>query len=366
MPRKTLFTLRRNQLFTLSRNRLFTLGGISTRVTELQKSDESKNDHQDQFKIQAMTIPGIQNVSVSASIPGQWISKVRGIYQAGQEEEKSLTYHTLGVDYDFLQTYSLKLLAGRNFSGQFGSDDKALVVTEKAMRQLGFSTPENALNAKLNVRGVEKEIIGVVKDYHHMSLHENYQAIIFYPEWQHKEFYSVKLDSKSFQQTANILSSLEHSWKMLYPSNPFEFSFLNESFEKQYNADIKFGKIFNVFTVLAILLACLGLFGQASFTSMKRTKEVGIRIALGSTTTEIVLLLLKDMAVLILLAGVIAIPIAYISMNRWLDQFAFRINLTWWIFAIPLVSVSIIALLFISFQIIKVANVNPVKSLKCE
>jgi len=326
----------------------------------------TSNNHEDPFKAKVLGMPGIQNVSVSASIPGVWISKSRGIYQSGQEQEKNLTYYTLGVDYDFLSTYSLDLLAGRNFSEDFGTDDNAVVLTEKAMRQLGFSTPEKALNEKIMMGKDEREIIGVARDYHHLSLRENYQATIFYPEWKQKEFYSLKLENASTQNIAGILASLENQWKEVYPSNPFEYSFLNTSFHKQYNADVTFGKVFSVFTILAILLACLGLFGLASFITTKRTKEIGIRKVLGSTTREIIILLLSDMTILILWAGMIAIPIAYVSSASWLSQFAFRIALTWWIFLIPLLSTTIIALTFISFQIIRTATVNPVKSLKYE
>ncbi len=336
------------------------------RIIEKSRVMDTVSIHEDPFKTQSLDIAGIQSVSVSASIPGMWIAKAKGIYRSGQEEENDLIYHTLGVDYDFLSTYALQFVAGRNFSKQHGTDDNAIVLTERAMKQLGFSSPEQALNERIVVGQNEKEVIGVVKDYHHMSLRENYHAIIFYPEWEHKEFYSLKLDEHSSQNIAGILSDLEARWKAVYPFNPFEFAFLNESFQKQYSADVKFGKIFNMFAAIAIILACLGLFGLTSFITLKRTKEIGIRKVLGSTAIQITLLFLKDIGVLFLAAALLAVPIAYVSLTSWLNQFAFRIDLTWWIFVVPLLLVVCIALLSISFQIVKAATANPVTSLKCE
>jgi putative ABC transport system permease protein len=336
------------------------------RIVEPVAVKDSLSDHQDRFVTEAARLPGVQRLCFSSSIPGMWISKQRGIYLSGHEPERTLSYQTLGVDFNFINVYSLELMAGRNFSEQNGTDDHSVILTERAMHQLGISSPERALNERIIMGKNERVVIGVVKDYHHMSLHENYQAIIFYPEWQHKEFYSLRLDAGSHLNLAGTLAALETEWKKVYPSNPFEFVFLNDSFQKQYSSDVKFGKVFTVFTVLAIVLACLGLFGLTAFMTMKRTKEIGIRKVLGSTVSEVVWLLLKDVGMLLLWAGMIAMPFSYFSLTSWLSQFAFRIDLAWWLFAVPLISVFILALLAVSSQIIRVAMSNPVKSLKSE
>jgi putative ABC transport system permease protein len=334
------------------------------RVVEKSEKMDLTKRHEDPFKIRSVMIPGINSVSASASIPGMWITKARDIYRSGYEQEKDLTYYTLGVDFDFLETYSMQLLAGRSFSEQYGTDDEAIILTENAMKQLGFSDPEEALNQRVQVGGKERRVIGIVNDYHHMSLRENYQPIIFYLEWGPAEFYSLKLGET--QSTAEVLKRLEDQWRAVYPSNPFEYSFLNAAFQNQYHADVKFGKLFNLFTVLAMILACLGLFGLVSFITVKRTKEIGIRKVLGSTSLQMALLLVKDLGAMLFSAGIISVPIAYFTLTLWLSQFAFRIDLNGWIFAIPLATVVCLALISISYQVIKTAMMNPVKSLKYE
>lgn len=334
------------------------------RVVEKSGRTDSVKHLEDPFKTKSLLIAGVDNVSVSSSIPGVWISKARGLYRIGNEQEKDLTYYTLGVDFDFLETYSLQLLAGRYFSEQYGSDDDAIVLTENAMQQLGFSDPEEALAERIHMGGKDREIIGIVRDYHHLSLREDYLPVIFYPEWEHLEFYSIKVED--IQAIAAVLAQLEAQWKAVYPSNPFEYNVLHAGFQNQYKADIKFGKLFNLFTILAILLACLGLFGLVSFITQKRTKEIGIRKVLGSTTLDMAILLARDIGGLLLLAGLIAAPLAYFALARWLSEFAFRIDLSWWIFAVPLMMVVVLALVSISYQIINAAMMNPVKSLKYE
>ena len=199
-----------------------------------------------------------------------------------------------------------------------------------------------------------------------MSLRENHQAIIFFPEVEHKEYYSIRLEDGTTQSIAGVLMQLEKEWKAIYPANPFEHTFLNATYQNQYDADIKFSKVFNLFTVLAITLAYLGLIGLVSFITLSRTKEIGIRKVLGSTTGQITFLLLTDVGKLLLLAGMLAVPLAYFTLRLWLSQFAFRIDLTWLIFAMPLISVALLALVSISYQVIKAAMADPVRSLKYE
>jgi len=338
------------------------------RIIEKQevKNGGHPDVHEDPYKVMVEKLSGVERVSISSSIPGVWISKSRGIFRSGHEEEKNMTYHTLGVDYDFLNTYDLQLVTGRNFSDDFRSEDEHIVLTERARQQLGFLSPEKALHEKVTIGGAEKEIIGIVRDYHHFSLRESFQPIIFYPEFKQKEFYSIRLTAASMSAVAPLLSTLEKEWKATYPGNPFEYSFLQESYQQQYDTDAKFGTILNIFTVLAIFLACLGLFGLASFTTIKRTKEIGIRKVLGSTSAEIFLLLVKDIIILVFCSGLMAIPFAYVGLSTWLNQFAFSIDLSWWIFTIPLFFILLVALLTVGVQVVKAAIMNPVNSLKNE
>jgi len=320
---------------------------------------------EDPFITRSVSSRTAVNVSVSSSVPGIWTSRISNIVRQGSEEGKNNSYNVMGADERFIDTYQLQLMAGRNFlPGVDTSAFSVVVINESASAQLGFKTVEEAVNAKIAFRGRPMEVIGVIKDYHHYSLRAAIDPLLIYPIGSgSKEYYSVKLDNAG-EQLSQALASMEGHWKSVYPDNPFEYFFLDSSFDAQYKSDIQFEKIFTAFSFLAVLIACLGLYGLASFVTMKRTKEIGIRKVLGSSVKGIVILLLSDFSRLIIIAGVIAIPLAYAGIQNWQSQFAYRDTLAWWLYLIPMVVVLLIALLTISIQTIKVALINPVKILK--
>ncbi len=320
---------------------------------------------EDPFITRSVSGRAAVNVSVSSSVPGIWTSRISNIVRQGSEEGKSNSYNVMGADERFIDTYQLQLMAGRNFlPGVDTSAFSVVMINESASAQLGFKSAEEAVNSKIAFRGRPMEVIGVIKDYHHYSLRVAIDPLLIYPIGSgSKEYYSVKIDNAE-EQLSQALASIEGHWKSVYPDNPFEFFFLDSSFDAQYKSDIQFEKIFTAFSILAIFIACMGLYGLASFVTMKRTREIGIRKILGSSVGGIVLLLLSDFSKLIMVAGLVALPFAYFGIQNWQSQFAFRDTLAWWIYLLPIVIVLVIALFTISIETIKVALINPVKILK--
>lgn len=316
------------------------------------------------FKDELLRQSGIKSITASTVVPGEaadW--NAGGIRLKGTDESQGKQYRVIGVDYDFLKTYDLKLIAGRNFSKEFGSDPKAVVFNKMAVKQLGFSNPQEAVGKEIDFWGETFTIVGVTDNFHQQSLKDAYEPLIIRLIPDIRGYFSVKLTSGS--ATASV-ATIQSEWNRFFPGNPFEYTFLDERFNDQYKADQRFGQVFGVFTGLAILVACLGLFGLASFTTAQRTKEIGIRKVLGSSVYAIVEMLYREFAILILISFVIAAPLAWFATSQWLNGYAFRTGIQWWLFAAPFLLVLVIALLTVSFQSIKAALMNPIQSLKSE
>ncbi len=306
----------------------------------------------------------IGEVAISTSIPGEPVGwNAGGIKLVGQDESKQNQYRVIGVDYDYLKLYGLKVIAGREFSKEFGTDDKAVIFNRKALEQLGFTKPEEALGKKIDFWGEQYSIVGVTDNFHQQSLREAFEPLIFRLIPDVNGYLSVKTKAAEAERTINIVRS---SWNKFFPGNTFEYFFLDDHFDEQYKADQRFGKVFTLFTSLAILVACLGLFGLASFTTLQRTKEIGIRKVLGASVGTILRLLYREFAVLLVIAFVIATPLAWISVYKWLNGYAFRINIQWAFFVLPFMAILTIAFLTVSFQSLKAALANPVNSLRSE
>ncbi|HLL94350.1 MAG TPA: ABC transporter permease [Spirosoma sp.] len=316
------------------------------------------------FKTELLRQSGIRHVAASTVVPGQasdW--NAGGIRLKGMDESKGKQYRIIGVDYDFIKAYDLKLLAGRNFSKEFGSDPKAVVFNKMAIQQLGFDDPAQSIGKQIDFWGETFTIVGVTNDFHQQSLRDAYEPLILRLSPDVRGFFSIKLATTDLMGQIGLIRA---EWNRFFPGNPFEYSFLDERFNNQYRADQRFGQVFGLFTLLAIVVACLGLFGLASFTTAQRTKEIGIRKVLGATVGEIVEMLYREFAVLILVAFVIATPLAWYAVTQWLQSYAFRTNLPWWLFVMPFLVVLLTSLLTVSFQSIKAALTNPVKSLRSE
>ena len=306
----------------------------------------------------------VKGTTVSTSIPGEPVDwNAGGIKLVGTDEGTQKQYRVIGVDYDYLKMYGVKLIAGRGFSRDFGSDDHAVVFNKKGFEQLGLSKPEDAIGKKIDFWGEQYTIVGVSDNFHQQSLRESFEPLIFRLIPDVRGYLSVKTPASKASQT---IAQVKATWNKFFPGNTFEYFFLDDHFDEQYKADRTFGQVFGLFTSLAILVACLGLFALASFTTIQRTKEIGIRKVLGASVTRILKLLYQEFAVLLVIAFIIAIPLAWLSIAKWLQGYAFRVGIRWSYFLVPFATILIIALLTVSFQSIKAAVANPVKSLRTE
>lgn len=306
----------------------------------------------------------VRNIAVSTSIPGEAVGwNAGGIKLVGTDESTQKQYRVIGVDYDFIKTYGLKIIAGREFSKEFGTDDHAVIFNRKGIEQLGFNKPEEALGKKIDFWGEQYTIAGISENFHQQSLRESYEPLILRCIPDVHGYMSVKVNPSLASQTVNRVKS---AWSKFFPGNTFEYFFLDDHFDEQYKADQRFGQVFGLFTGLAILVACLGLFGLASFITLQRTKEIGIRKVLGASVASILNLLYREFALLLFIAFIIATPVAWFSASSWLQGYAFRINIQWIYFVFPFIFMIAIALVTVSFQAIKAAIANPVKSLRTE
>ncbi|GAA4410589.1 ABC transporter permease [Nibrella viscosa] len=328
------------------------------------KSDSTFLRQMMAFKEELLRRPAIRHIAASTVVPGEpsgW--NAGGIRLKGTAESDGKQYRVIGVDYDFLKTYDLKLLAGRDFAREFGTDPKAVIFNKMAAQHLGFAQPEQAIGKEIDFWGEIFTIVGVTDNFHQQSLRDAYEPLILRLIPDVRGYFSVKMASGEIRSTVDQVRA---EWNRFFPGNPFEYTFLDDRFNAQYRADQRFGQVFGLFTGLAILVACLGLFGLASFTTVQRTKEIGIRKVLGASVPEILRLLYKEFALLVLIAFLVATPIAWYATGQWLQGYAFRITPEWDVFVLPFAVVLLIALLTVSFQTLKAALMNPVKSLRTE
>jgi putative ABC transport system permease protein len=268
-------------------------------------------------------------------------------------------------DFDYIETLDIALAAGRSFSPQMDADtSRDLIINETAARALGWNTPQEAVGKTVNYfRNRRGTVIGVVKDFHFQTLHMGMQPLMMVLAPDGYGYAAMRIAAHDIGGT---LEHVKNAWTTFAPQWPFEYLFLDDNFGKQYQAEQRLGKIFGAFGGIAIFIACLGLFGLASFTAGRRTREIGIRKVLGATASGIVHLLSREFVKLVLIANVIAWLVAYFAMNKWLQSFAYRINLGWWIFALAGALALLIALLTVSTQAIKAALANPVEALRYE
>jgi putative ABC transport system permease protein len=308
--------------------------------------------------------PSVLKVSGSTTLPGRGFSNI-GFGAEGVE--KSFTLNICICDYEYLKTLKLKLAQGRFFSRDFTTDSHAVVINEKAARLLGWDNPiDKRINNWYKKRG-NFTVIGVVKDYHYESLHQEIRPMALflsggYYKWT-EGCISVRLNTENIPGT---IKQIHNIWNRFATGAPFEYSFLDDDYDNLYKNEQQTRILFIIFSILAISLACLGLFGLASFMADRRTKEIGIRKVLGASIPGIVTILNKGFLKLVLVANLLAWPTAWLIMNNWLQNFAYRINLAWWMFIIAAATAFLIALTIISLQTIKAALKNPIDSLRYE
>ncbi|RYZ50623.1 MAG: FtsX-like permease family protein, partial [Sphingobacteriales bacterium] len=310
-----------------------------------------------------------ESATASAYVPGIEILWTSSFRRKDQNRESFTTMFMTSIDNDFLSSYKIGLVAGRNFDRSFGTDSMAILLNETAAKTFGFKSPEDALNKEIISGDTPLHIIGVVKDYHQQGLKRANDPMAFLSvygrqnELRNLNYYSLKVKATDLPAT---IAGVERQFAQAFPGNPFEYFFLDDFFNQQYKSDQQFGTVFGLFAGLAIFIASLGLLGLISFTVARRTREIGIRKVLGADVSTIVFLLTKDFIRLVLFSIVIAVPFAWYLMTGWLAGFAYRTSIGVGIIVIAGVLALAIALLTVSFQSVKAAFMNPVTSLRSE
>lgn len=346
----------RSQKLGVDINQTLVLNGVQS------ISDSLYLNSLEPFKADLLKNKGIKSMTASTSVMGKEIYWTNSYQSLDHKELGSGTLYRLGVDYDFLSQFKIKLLAGRDFSKDFPTDKKAAVINENAMVQLGFKNPEDAIGRKIS-NGDTMTVIGVIQSFHHLGLQKPIDPQLITLRLDARQAYSIKLQTADLTGT---IASVKTTWDKYFPNDPFNYFFLDDQFNTQYKSDQQFGKVFTLFASLAILIACFGLLGLSAYNILQRTKEIGIRKVLGASTKGVVYILSKDFMTLVVISFVISAPISWLIMHNWLQGFAYRINISLWVFAAAGIISVAIALCTISFQAIKAALTNPVRSLRSE
>ena len=317
------------------------------------------------FKEEMLKDPRILNATVSGYKPAGPTNGNNSLIYPNGKENSMMRTNRFDVDEQYIPTFGMQITAGRNFSKSFPTDSSAVIINEAAANAFGFKN--NSIGQNITwikgdkVQKVSYRVIGVVKDFHFKSLHEAITPLFMVLNPESGLIFKIKTGD-----VPGLLSTMKQQWEKFSVDEPFTYSFMDELYNKTYSAEEKTGRILNIFTMLTILVACLGLFGLAIYTTEQRTKEIGIRKVLGASVASVTTLLSKDFIKLVLVACVIAFPASYWAMQQWLQDFAYRISISWWIFGLAGLLSVLIALITISFQAVKAALANPVKSLRSE
>ncbi len=317
------------------------------------------------FRNDLLSHASIHEIASSGCIPGkEFLYHRENVRQAGRETGKHIAYDLASVDEGYLPALGMNLVAGRNFS-EHRPEAKSVIINEKAVSALGFADAETAVNQLIKISGnEEREIIGVVSDVHYKGLQKEIAPLLLvYGHDYEFGFFTLKVNTADIQQTVSLVKA---QWDKVYPNDPFDYFFLNTFFDRQYKSEVAFGRVFSVFSGLGVLIACLGLFGLASFTAHQKTKEIGIRKVLGAATLQIVLMLAGNFFRFVLIAATLAIPFSHWIITRWLQTFAYRFEIGWWMYFLPVLLIAVVALLAVGGQSVKAAMGNPVKALKEE
>ena len=315
------------------------------------------------FKQRVLQHSEVSSVCASTEVPGGPGYNAGGIRTLKQQDDESNQYRVIHMDHDFIPSYGLEMAVGRPFSGDVANEQANVLFNESGIRQLGFTTAEDAINSQIYFWGDTFRIVGVLKDYRQESLKKAFDPLVFRYDKAPKVFYSIRFNTSNSNES---MAKFEQAWKDLFPGNPFNYFFLDDQYNNQYKADQQFGEVFTMFSFLAIFIACLGLFGLSSLTAIQRTKEIGVRKVMGASIFSLLTLVGRDYLVLVGAAIVFAVPAVWWVMRGWLQEFANRIPLSWMLFALPCALVVIIALITVSFHTVRAARTDPATSLRYE
>jgi putative ABC transport system permease protein len=314
------------------------------------------------FKQAVKQLSNVVDATLTGYLPTSGYRNTDALFKdVSKDPRKTMFPQVWRVDYDYIKTLGIKVTAGRGFSNKFATDSGAAIINQTAAKFLGYSNPLNKVLYD-SEELVPYKIIGVVKDFNFNSLRENVTPVVLFLGDSDANL-AIRINAANLPAT---LANIENKWKALAPTTKIIYSFMDADFEATYRAEQRMGKIFIVFTSLAIIIACLGLFGLSAYAAEQRNKEIGVRKVLGASVTTIVRMLSLDFIKLVLVSILIAMPVAWWAMNKWLQDFAYRISIPWWILAIAGLLVLLIAFITISFQSVKAALANPINSLRSE
>lgn len=362
--------------FTISIILMIGTGIIYSQLKYIQKKDlgfDKENiiyvtlnrDMRDKYEIvksELLKQPDVMGVTKSSSLPTEIWPILRGITWEGKETDEGAAFAFASVGYDYFETLNMEMAQGRSFSQKFASDSNNYIFNEKAIEVMGMDSPVGKAFGSDDTEA-PGTIIGVVKDFHFLPVTYEIEPLVIVMDSDFDRYLMIKTSSEDFP---NTIAKIENVWTELIPGYPFEYRFLDEQFDRTYRNEIRLGQIFGYFVVLTIFISCLGLFGLASFTAEQRTKEIGIRKVHGAAVSNIVFILSKEFAKWVLLANIIAWPVAYLAMNNWLQNFAYKTEIGFWVFVLSGCLALFIALLTVSSQAIRAATANPIEALKYE
>jgi len=312
------------------------------------------------YKNETLRHSSVINVTSATSRPTR-VGNINPVYWEGRGPDQYETFKFVGMDVDYIKTFEMEIVDGRDFSKDFQTDTQNYIVNEEAVKFMKFENPVGKL---FSIWDREGQIIGVVKNFHSRSLHNEFEPLVLTltQNWPHN-FVFIRIRPENTSQT---LKDLEKTWKNFAPDYPFNYQFLDEDFEALYQTDQRTGTLFRYFTILAIFISCLGIFGLAAFTAEQRTKEIGVRKVMGASISSIVALLSREFIILLTLANMIAWPAAFVLMNKMLNNYAYRTDMGFWIFLLAGVLAYTIAILTVSYQAIKAARTDPIDALRYE
>ena len=313
------------------------------------------------FRNEALRMPGIQSITRITNTPDNFGSSTGGVNWDGKDPNTNIEFTQVSAGYDFVKTLKLKLVAGREFSPEFGTDTVGYLINESGLKRVGYKDP---IGKPFTMWGKKGKLIGILKDFHFHSLHDPITPLIV--RYGEVDGYGNIIVRTQPGQTKQAIATLEKLSKELNPDFTFTYTFADEQYKKQYLSEQIVGSLSNAFAFLAIFISCMGLLGLAMFTAEQRIKEIGIRKVLGASTASLFSLLSKEFMILVIIALLIASPVAWIFMNNWLEKYSYHTTIEWWVFALSGVISILIALITVSFQSAKAALMNPVKSLRSE
>jgi len=319
------------------------------------------------FRNEALALPGVKSFSVSSSVPGRNINRrEERVSPPGSDEPFPVQFSVASIDDQFLGAYGLHLLAGENLRQRTNWRSEEVIINRSAASAMNYKNPVEAIGKVFNIGQNSYKVLGVIEDYHHNSLHFPIQPIIYFQnlEWELSVgYYSFQVDAANAELT---MQKLEKIWKKLYPIDEFLYFFSNKEFEAQYRSDVAFNQILTFSALMALLISCLGLLSLAIFNTNHRIKEIGIRKVNGAKVSEVLVMLNKDFVKWVVIAFAIAAPLAWYAMHQWLQNFAYKTELSWWLFVVTGMLVLLIALLTVSWQSWRAARRNPVDALRYE